>query len=583
MIRPGRATLASVEKREIRPIPIALGMVLFFCFYQMGEFRSFHSTAGIALDFVSPWEFRFWLAHAALVVPGALLVAWGLTPMLADRLARLWRAGVSATPRSWAIVYCGYFALLLLFAVLGREMFLLGLPITDDEQGVHFGAQIIASGRLSVPVLEPADAYRLIYTTSHEGMVFSMEFPGTLLIGALAILTGLGSLLYALLAAGTGCLVMASVGTVAGGRRGAMVAGLVWLCSPMARLLAMTTHTHVVSQFFIALAILMYLRMVVGKDCSWKTAAILGCAGGAAFLTRSAESAFLLLPIVLHLLVSGWREPELRYRLALSTALALLWLAFYAWYNMQTVGSALPGRFNEGSEGTLASDDFNFAARVGGHMVHNWVILLVMLLGPAGAFFMSFAYADRRAWLVVLGSSAVALLCLSLFHSDVGIHEVGPIHLSDLVPIGVILASVGMIRFVGWIGKTGLRAADTAVGLVAYLVVALGFFICIQGASLRKQAEVQSITLDVVEAVVETPAIVVAPPASTVRRTRPEFAAAGSWVYEYPHPDPDLSGPVIFVREGTNLEVLFERFPKRYFYGIKFDTGELPVIIYPIR
>lgn len=568
--------------REIRLVPVALGMVLLVAFLQAGEYMQFQPTAGIALDFISPLEYRFWLSHATMAIPGVLLVAWGLAPLLAHRLAAVWAWGKTMPRRSWLLTACGYFAFLVLVATVGRQAFLLGLPITDDERAVDFGAQIIASGKLSVPVLQPEGAYVQKYTMVHEGMVFSMEFPGALFARALSLVTGLGSLLYALLAASTGCVVAAAAGTIAG-RRGAMVAALVWLCSPMARLLSMTGHNHIVSQLFVALVIWMYLRITVKEDRSWKAAAVLGFAGALAFLTRSAEAAFVLTPMVLHLLVLSWRDPTLRLRTGLAALIALAGLALYAWYNVQTTGSIVPARFGSNVEGATALDSFDFTARFGGHLAHNWMVFLVMALGPAGALLIVFLAGSRSTWIAVLSASAAALLSLSLFHNNIGIHEVGPIHLSDLVHISAIFASIGILRFADWVGKTGLKPAEVGVGLACYFVVGLGLFTVFQGMGMRRQAEVQATALDVVSAVVERPAIVVAPSAAGVRQVDRDLAQAGSWVYEYPHPDPYLEAPVIFVKEGSNLDELFARFPDRHFYSLSYVQDVLPVKVTRIR
>ena len=82
---------------------------------------------------------------------------------------------------------------------------------------------------------------------------------------------------------------------------------------------------------------------------------------------------------------------------------------------------------------------------------------------------------------------------------------------------------------------------------------------------------------------VETPAIVVAPPAAAVRRVQPEFDRAGTWVFEYPHPDPYLRDPVIYVKEGSNLDELFKQFPTRNFYRLSHVKDVLPIHLKRIR
>ena len=219
------ARMRIVEGQRIRPGALVLGTLMLVSFIQVGQHLPFQSTGGVALGHLSMLELRFWMSHALLLVPGVLLIGWALAPAMVGSAEGLWNSCLALSEKKWLALACAYFLLLLTLAVVGRSIFLLDLPITGDEYAVRFGARIWASGRLAVPILQPDGAFVQDFTYRYDGMVTAFEYPGVIFISALSMVTGLGSLLYALMAAATGVLVASAAGIVMG-RRGTIVAAL---------------------------------------------------------------------------------------------------------------------------------------------------------------------------------------------------------------------------------------------------------------------------------------------------------------------------------------------------------------------
>ncbi|WP_147451214.1 hypothetical protein, partial [Corallococcus llansteffanensis] len=237
-----------------------LGVFLVAAFFGLAQ-----TTPGLRVAFHPPFtnstpgELYLWLGHALLLVPGGALLGLALTPLLSGPLARLWRRveALDARERRAALLLLGGVAFGM--ARLGRFFFLRDFPVTDDELSARFGGQVLASGHVLTPLLQPADALPGLFLYARDGLVSSFEWLGLQATWALSELTGTGSLLFSLAAA----VPVVAVAWVATRRLGAAwgaVAALLVLLSPMAAMLSMTTHGHLLSRAALALAVVAYLR-----------------------------------------------------------------------------------------------------------------------------------------------------------------------------------------------------------------------------------------------------------------------------------------------------------------------------------
>ena len=116
-----------------------------------------------------------------LATPGIMLIA---VDQGSHTFRYVWRRLLSLPSRQWHLVGLCYFGALAGLAVAGRSVFLLNLPITDDENTVLFGAQMWLNGELSVPILEPDGAFTQAFTYRHAGRTSAMAFPGDILFRA---------------------------------------------------------------------------------------------------------------------------------------------------------------------------------------------------------------------------------------------------------------------------------------------------------------------------------------------------------------------------------------------------------------
>ena len=142
----------------LRAVPLLIGSALLVIFMRIGSVIGYQAAYGPPLppyhkDVPSPFvyvagsEYRFWLAHLVFAIPGALLIAWGLAPRLTPAIRRLVARIDAAPPRTWWIAAAGLAVFLIALSAIGRSVVLLGLPLTDDENAVTFGAKAISTAQ----------------------------------------------------------------------------------------------------------------------------------------------------------------------------------------------------------------------------------------------------------------------------------------------------------------------------------------------------------------------------------------------------------------------------------------------------
>jgi hypothetical protein len=557
--------------KGLRPVPIAAGVIAIAIFARMWDVYRFGGTFGLALGVVSANEAFFWLCHLALVVPGALLIAYGVVPALGPRLAAAIRRIDAFEKRQWRLAAVGYGVVLLALAAVGRGELLLDLPITDDENAVRFGAQMMAEGALMVPELEPAGVYSDLFLYHRDGYVMSMDFPGTLGFAALAQLTGLGSWLYAFLAAGSGVAVAHAAARL-WGARACVVAALLWMLSPMVLTLSLTTHAHLASRAFVALAVACYARVVTSERKG--DALLLGLSAGLALLLRPFEAVLLLAPLGAHLAI--------RFRRALLVALAPLALSLvvFAWYNAQTTGVwYLQARFAGVEYRGVSSLELTPWDRLGGNLGFNLVMLLLWFFGPVGALLAWLGARRGGGPAIALASGLGMALAFALLHDNTGIHAVGPIHYSECAVPLTLLAAAGMLVLVERAGAAWDRAVP-ALLLAGYAVIGLGVFVAVQANALRRQALNQDAPFEAVRRAGIDDAIVFALPPARLYAMRPEMQWTRSWVLELPPPDPFLTDPVIYVKADADPAALRRRFPDRQLYVLVYQTDGAPASLF---
>ncbi len=575
---------------RLHAAPLLAGVGLLVVFARVGSVLGYqagygpplppyHKDVPISFVWVTGGEFRLWLAHLVLVVPAALLIGWGLAPRLAPAMRGLARRVDAATRRDWIVGALVVGACLIAYSVLGRGIVLLDRPITDDENAATFGAKVLASGQLTVPLLEPRGAFNDMFTFVRDGRTSSFDFPGVLGFGAAAIASGLGKVLYAL-----ACAISALAVAYAAGRwfgaRARVIAAALWIASPMISSLSLTTHGHVPSRMFLALVLAFASRLDTDAGSPRRDAILIGVFAGLAFLCRPFEMLVVLLPLGLYLVARSIRRGADLPRSTSAWMLAGLVpsILLFALYNLGTTGVwYLQARFAPGVIGGNESLAHTPWDRLGFNLGWNALMLAVFALGiPAIAAIVGGL--DRgRPITLVLGAGALGGFLLCLAHDNTGIHSVGPIHLSEVVVIVVLLATAGLVRAFAWLSRVGIAQASIAVVVAAYLAIACGVLCLTNLASLRMQATTQAAPDELLAELGVHHAVVVSLPFVVLIQANKEFAPHGSWVLEYPHPSPDLSDDVIYVRGNTKLSELARAFPTRSIYRMTYHK-EAPAI-----
>lgn len=564
--RPGETKSRRSTASTARGAALGGGLALFAVFF--GLTRTF---SGLQVGFhppftaSSPGELTFWLGFVLLLVPGAVLLGYGLSPAFAPPLEKAWfhLRSLSRSQRLWAFVLL--FVLAALSARMSHRLILRDLPFTDDEYATRFGGQVLASGRVAVPEPEPFAAYSNLFLFRRGGKVTSVDWPGPVAAWAVSEATRTGPLVFALAAAAAAAAVAATCTVLFSPAHG-LAAFLLFFLSPMAFLLSATTHAHLLSRAGIALAILGFV-LARRKPSPGRWAAV-GFFAAVAFTCRPVEASALLAPLVVDFAAGALRKRGSdRAALGFFALGAALPLALFFLYNGLVTGNpALPPRFfMEGPGETISGESIGH--RFGANTGYNLLMLAIWFLGPAGIA--AFAFGVGRSRLNRLLGLGVGLnLLAGLLHDNQGLHAVGPIHYSECaVPLAIIVLS-GLAAIKSRLARAGLPPPVFAAAVSGLLLFGMGTFIAWQAGALNAQARIQSEIYDGIERAVETrggpPAVVIAPRFADVWRANPESLKRGTWVFEWRRARPDLSDDILIVQDVPGAAWIFrEKFPDR--------------------
>lgn len=526
-------------------------------------------------------ELNFWLGQVLLLCPGMLLVGYGSGARLLPFLRRVGeRVGsMMGSERRTALV-----ALVLLglaAARIGRSLFLLDMPITDDELSVEFGGRVLASGHVMAHLPLPPETIPSLFLLFRDGAVGSFDWPGGQILAAAAAITRLGPVLWAAIAA----VPVAAVAIAVGRRLGAawgLVAALVFLCSPMAALLSMTTHAQLASRAFFSLALMMFSAADIdGRPGQW---AATGALVGATFLCRPLEAAFLSAPIAAWIVFHAVRGTPGYRRAMIATGAGFLpaVLLFAAHSYAATGNPLLPARFASPEHVDIVAR--SLWARFGDNFSYNVLMLAIWFLGPVG-FILVAAGAGSDQFTRIACAAVVSDLVLTMFHDNAGLHIVGPIHYSECAAPLAIVAAYGVKNILLFFSNGAL--ARLAGALAVAIGVGMPIVTLMQGMALRQQAEVQRILYAAVEKNVREPgsprAVVLTPSFFSIVNAYPNLGAVGTWVHDWRRPRLDLSDDVLYLRDVPHAEPeLRSLFPDRRFYRLQPLRQPPYVVVVPL-
>jgi hypothetical protein len=558
------------------------GYVLLLAFFALGAtsngFRvAFNDTQTSS----SRGELNFWVGSAFLLLPAALLIGYGFASAIGGGVLRVAAAIRGWTPQQWRTALIALTLVAFAAARLGRALFLLDLPITDDEYAVEFGGRILASGHLMTRLPLIREALPDLFLYWRDGAVGSFDWPGGQAIAALAILTRLNPWIWTLLAV----IPVPAIAVVVARRLSplwGLTAACLYLASPMASLMSLTAHAQLASRAFLALALIAF--DAADRDGHmWRWTAM-GCWLGLSFLCRPLETAFFSTPLAAYVVWRAWQHDRAYAAavagLALPLIVAVMMLAAHS-YGM--TGTWRPARFAVSANTDVMSH--SLWARFGDNTVYNLLMLVIWFLGPLGLLLVAAGVMTDR-FTRLLGACVLADLALTLTHDNPGLHIVGPIHYTECAVPLTMIATYGLFHLHTVARQRGLDVRPIASTVAATLVIALGTFTVMQSLALREQARVQQTIYDTIESAVAGPggkAVVLTPWMFAITNAVPVFRETGTWVHDWRRPQLDLSDDVLFLRDVPGGEtVLRQQLPGRRFFRVQRDSRSPDLVLTPL-
>ncbi len=521
---------------------------------------------------LGPGEAAFLAMYAVTGTLGAAALAWGLTPLM----RRLGPVARVLRDHDRAVTFALALAAAAASAVIGLAL-LRGQVVTDDEYVYLFQSRLLLAGHAALPAPAIGPFLVNVFVQVADGRWFGQYPPGHPLMLVPGVLAGWPHLVPVVLAAANVLLVAAVLREITG--RGWALAGAALLVtSPLYLLTGATLLSHMSSLFALSLATLAVLRLRHGNRVVLGLAAGLGL--GLLFLTRPYTAVTIgLFPGVALLWVTVRRRA---WKALVAAALAALACAvFFLLYNRAVSGDP----FVTGYQALRPNQiEFGFGPVVPGYYDHTplkglrnvallavrfhawvwgWPLALLPLLFLRGLSGLR-RNAARMAGLMV-GTGLLSYL----FYWSIGVNDTGPVKTYELLLPAAVLTVLGAERAAARWGR-----APVAAWAVASLVATAAIFWPPHLRHLRAVSEAVAEPLRVVENEVEPPAVVFV--------TNVQLPVGRSWVYGRPNPRPDLSDPVIYVRDlGPDDRRLMALMPQRRAYRLVVDGDRFRAV--PMR
>lgn len=545
------------------------GDFLILAFFGLGSTaQGLRITFEAAHSASSPGEVYFWLGHALFLFPACCLLGYSLAPRLGPVLAHSWAALGSLSRRKTFLGLFAIFLLAVFVARVGRIAVLYDLPFTDDEYAVEFGGHIMATGHVTAPRSLPEAALPTLGLYLKDGQISRADWPGAQAVWALAELTRLGPFVWALLAA----VPILALGTLMARRLGTgwgFVACIVFLCSPMALMLSLTTHAHLASRAMLALAVAGYwFSQRRGTLGGWT---LTGLAFGLGFLCRPLEIVFFSAPLLLWAVAQSLRGMP-GYRRALPGLVlgGIIPLLLMLAHSYAVTGHPLvPPRMTDSHDIAAVT----LWVRFGANMAYNTFMLAIWFLGPLGVILIG-AGVMTDHFTRLLGLGVLTDLLLALFHTNMGLHSVGPIHYSECAVPLTVIAVHGLANLLRGAREHRFDLTPIASAFALALFIGLGIFNVLHALALQEQARIQRDIYAWIDRSVYEPsgkkAVVLAPQFAAIWIQVPWMRQLGTQVFEWRRPRLDLSDDVLILHDRIGVEAwLRERMSERRLFRIE--------------
>ena len=275
-------------------------------------------------------RFATYRAHplAAALLAGAGL-ALALAPRGARALGRISRAVGSVSPVAFGLFL--FVAGTLFYALVSWRVFG-ALPVLDDDACALMQARVFLSGRVTMPLPDPPECFRLHFWLDDQyGLphMCAMYPPGHPALLALGLAVGAPWLVMPVLG-GLLAVLVASVGRLLFDEESARLAGLFCVVSPMVCELSATHLAHVPAACGLLLAARGVLRCL--ERPSWADGALAGLGIALSFQCRTADAVVAGFTMAVPVLASPGRAWRARGPLALAALILALSIAGQAWY-----------------------------------------------------------------------------------------------------------------------------------------------------------------------------------------------------------------------------------------------------------
>ena len=528
-----------------------------------------------------PFELAFLVNY---LVFGTIAVALGgaaLALAAGHRLAAAFDGLQRLAPaRVRAIVLIALGALAVLITT-ARLFLLRDAAITDDEHVYAFMARVFATGGVWVP--SPPEPIRAFFDNQfivNNGKWYGMFFPGHGFLLAAGELLGLVRWVPMLSALATAALAFAVARRVFGPRAAVLTLGGL-VVSPYFVMSSATLLAHSTSALFLMIFVYALLR-AQGSGASPAWWLIAGLAVGWAGLTRPLAAAAFVVPWGVWVLLR-LRHDATRARLlgpALLAAGGLIAFAALCAYNGALSGHPLTTGYH------TYSALYKFPVDIGavkappplpsvyelGYTIERfnfWIFGWPLSLGLLPFF-------RRSAPSVLIFLSTAAVVVAYAASTLPTINATGPAHYSELAAFLVMLSAAGLDRLVERARTFG--AERLILGAVTAAVICAGVaFLPVYGGSLRAMSALARLPYDLVAERRMDRAVVFV-------HGLPSLAwRPGAWVYFHRNPSPDLSDPVLFVKDlgPERNRVLMQAMPGRVPFAMGVQDNRL--LLVPLR
>ncbi|HET9233741.1 MAG TPA: glycosyltransferase family 39 protein [Candidatus Eisenbacteria bacterium] len=529
---------------------------------------------------LGPGERLFYALHLAGGGIAVWLLSRALEPVLAERWPAI-RPAFTSSRVLWVVSVFGAALAALIGFVLLRDQ-----VVTDDEYVYLFQSHLLLEGHASAAPPPLALFFTNTVIGLQEGRWFGQYPPGHPLVLAPALLLGEPRLMPILLVGLNVFLTGLLVGRIMGSGWG-IAAALLLVTSPLFLLTGGTLLSHGTAYF--ALVLGTYGALRVSESGGWAWSLVCGAGIGLLVLTRPWTGVTLGIFPGLWL----WRAARSREdNRVLWPALLVLFASavFFLLYNREQTGHPLLTGYDAIRRGG-GQIEFGFGPIIPGVFAHTFfkglrnAALLVLRFHawswawPIALLPVLYTLKRRRSrannagldrglvrgawWMLAVGFAAYVP------YWSIGVNDTGPVKTYELLLPFTVLTVAGTRE---WARARG-AAAPAAWILASFLAGLLVFW----PATIRHLDQLSrgvAAPLEAIERGVERPAVVFVPD--------PGFGDGESWVFGRPNPRPDLSDPVLYVRDlGAADRDLLRALPGRRGYRFQRLPGDVRLLPIP--